>query len=300
MDLSTDVGDTMYKGHLPLIKDSSVVQKGGRLQKVRKSYKDESGMKTGEWAEETTNYSETWKDEYVNAKEGIETRRPENLENAENLDLTRTEKEYMRFPKMKTDNFDGQKMQGEADTIQQRMQFGGFDAEGQEHTLPSLNSPLLPFEVRDAGSQQNGLGMLRRKDASSLPKSASNNVPKKSNNYKESGLSKKQNGVDQTQRLKDEMKLMKFRKSSVFSKHSPMATTDFQRDLYSEAYCMQRMHFTSNFTFSFFDMPPVYEEQSELLRKGGNMIGKRKVRPKFTKPLGKTPAKVIRPIKTNA
>lgn len=299
VDLNQDGGfpaiETQYQGHLPIINDSSIVQKGGRSRLGRKTNDNKDQFKMADIIEEikskkTNNLVE---DEFKKkSEESIKGGENVKVEKQDDLENVKKPRELMKFPKMKKEI-----IEGEINSAQTGMQFKGFEFMETQQGLPPLQSPLLPFEVRDANLQQSNMAAKGRKETVALPRTTSDELGRKGTDPKETGKSRKLMNEDPTQWIKEEIKQMKYRRSSLFSRQS-ISTNIHQKSFLSEAYCMKKMHFTNNFTFSFFNIPPVYEEENEFLRSSGNRIGKRKTRPKFTKPLGKAATRVMRPAKT--
>eukprot|EP00112_Aurelia_sp_Birch-Aquarium-sp1_P004744 Seg154.2 transcript_id=Seg154.2/GoldUCD/mRNA.D3Y31 product="hypothetical protein" protein_id=Seg154.2/GoldUCD/D3Y31 len=187
------------------------------------------------------------------------------------------------LPKVNNDRFSArQRYQDSREKLQTMGPAIGSQSQGNVE-LPPVNPPLVPFGKSEASSQGDKNGDrkagLSRKGSSPLPKSDSKVTRRVS----------KQNEKENRRSITDGVKEKTFTRSSVSPKSPPRLSSD-QKLLQDEAYCMENLRFTTNFTFSFFDTPPAYKTQANMLRSSVNTLGERG-RPKFSQRPPKSPKK---------
>ncbi len=144
------------------------------------------------------------------------------------------------------------------------------------------SSALLPFTVvdkksnNDSGANRKALDLSYKASTDKIPYSNFARTNEDRSNEFERG----------SNRMKGSKASVRMRNFSICSQMTPKELICHQ-NLMTEAYSMQTLRFTNNFTFSFFDIPSSYKEQNNEVRCSVNRIGKRK-NPKFSKPFKKT------------
>ena len=192
-------------------------------------------------------------------------------------------KDYTRFPKMINENHE--KMLQDVTEHAQKKKRLGIIGIPEDDVMP--DSRLVPFEIVDASQQQNSIYTgFQRMQEGVLKNQTIHEETRQAASGNEAQPKREKTAKDPKMRLKEEIKQMRFRRSSIFRGISPQLSLS-QKTLNTEMYGMQKLHFTSNFTFSFFDMPSNYQEQNEFIRSSVNAIGRRKARPKFSRPVPK-------------
>ena len=184
------------------------------------------------------------------------------------------------LPKMNTDKFSGyqQRYQNSKDRMQTMGPATGIQLQ-DKFALPAVNPPLVPFGKSEASSQRDKHG--DRKIGLSFP-------PSKSDSKVARRVSKEAE-KENSGSLTDVVKEVTFARSSVSPK-SPPRLSSSQKLLQDEAYCLENLRFSNNFTFSFFETPPAYKTQSNMLRANVNTLGERG-KPKFSQKPPKSPKK---------
>lgn len=267
--------ETAYEGQLPLIKDSSIVQRGGRLPKQKSHSKKQTDLELGNLVEgedliEITNMRNGGQENCT--EQGIEDSKSQKtgiLEESKNME--------MKLPHMKTEDVEKEVPRRPFGVKQEGVQIG--DIAKDSSALPRSN--LVPFEVRAPNTQPAGVEAKSRKGSIALPKTASKGIKKRS--PETAGKSSKRTREDSKLCQGDGVGQVRIREPSTTSM-PPVSPTASQRALFNEAYCMQMMNFTNTFTYSFFQLHPVYAAQNAKLLASGKKIGKKRPRPKPTKP----------------
>ena len=188
-------------------------------------------------------------------------------------------KQDNNLPKMNTDRFSGyqQRYQSSKDKLQTMGPATGIQSHGKIE-LPAVNPPLVPFGMSETSSQRDKNS--DRKVGLSFPPSKSDSKVAR----RVSKQTEKENRGSLT-----DVKQVTFSRSSV-SPTSPPRLSSSQRLLQDEAYCLENLRFTTNFTFSFFEAPPAYKTQTNMLRASVNTLGE-KGKPKFSQKPPKSPKK---------
>ena len=183
------------------------------------------------------------------------------------------------LPKVNTDRFSGyqQRYQNSKDKLQTMGPATGIQPQGK-FELPAVNPPLVAFGMPETSSQRDK--NTDRKVGLSFPPSKSDSKVAR----RVSKQTEKENRGSLT-----DVKEVTFSRSSV-SSNSPPRMSSSQKLLQDEAYCLENLRFTTNFTFSFFETPPAYKTQTNMLRASVNTLGERG-KPKFSQKPPKSPKK---------
>ena len=156
-------------------------------------------------------------------------------------------------------------------------------ADHSEGGVVPLKLPALPFKINDTNKQGNAkLGPLQEEECPITSHGNKNGNREEIHDSKIEAI-RNENDANSRQWMKVENRHVRQRRASDFRRSLPLAFDHTKRLLYNEAYCMQKMHFTNNHTFSFFNMHPAYEEHNESLATGANRIQITKYKPKSKK-----------------